>query len=263
MENHEKLNRMATVITITNHKGGVGKTTSAANIAAGMHAQGRRVLLIDLDPQANLTQTFGIFNPEADVYRMIRGQQELAATEIRDGLDILPATLELAGAEVELIGEPGREYILRDLLEPARGVYDVLIIDSPPSLGLLTVNALAAADYVYIPMQAEYLAMQGLTRLQDVLDKVRTRLNKGLRLGGIFITRHNPRKVLSREVVERIAELYGDKLLPGYISDSVTVAEAPAEGADLFKYAPTAKATQEYLALAARIMEDIGLPSRR
>jgi chromosome partitioning protein len=250
---------MAVVITITNHKGGVGKTTSAANIAAGMHAQGLRVLLIDLDPQANLSQSFGISDPEADVYRMIRGEQDLAATEIQDGLDILPATLELAGAEVELSAEPGREYILRELLEPAQKIYDVLIVDTPPSLGLLTINALAAADYVYIPMQAEYLAMQGLTRLQGVLDKVRARLNKGLQLGGIFITRHNPRKVLSREIVERIAQIYGDKLLPFHISDSVAVAEAPAKGMDLFRYAPAKKASQEYLDLSARIAKDIGV----
>jgi chromosome partitioning protein len=250
---------MAQVIAITNHKGGVGKTTSAANIAAGMHAQGLRVLMIDLDPQANLSQSFGISDPEADIYRIIRGEQGLAATEIYDGLDILPATLDLAGAEVDLAAETGREYILRELLEPARKLYDVLIVDTPPSLGLLTVNALTAADYVYIPMQAEYLALQGLTRLQVVLDKVRMRLNKGLKMGGVFITRHNPRKVLSREIVERIAQIYGDKLLPFHISDSVSVAEAPAKGLDLFRYAPAKKASQEYLELAARIAEDIGL----
>lgn len=249
---------MAHVLTITNHKGGVGKTTSTASIAAAMHAEGVKVLMIDMDPQANLSQSFGIADPESSIYHALKGDG-LSPYTIRPGLDIVPASLELAGAETELSGETGREYIFRDLIDPARGLYDVILIDTPPSLGLLTVNALTASDYVFIPMQAEFLAMQGLTKLHDILDKIRKRLNRELKLGGIFITRLNPRKVLSRDVMDAIGRHYGGHLLHTSIPDNVALAEAPAQGMDILQYAPETKGAQEYVNLAREIMQVIGI----
>jgi chromosome partitioning protein len=251
------------IITITNHKGGVGKTTSTASIAAAMHSEGLRVLMIDMDPQANLSQCFGVRAPEESIYRSLRGEQPLRSIVVREGLEIAPSDLELAGAELELAGEAGREYILRELLEPVRGSFDAVLIDTPPSLGLLTINALAASDYVFIPMQAEFLAMQGLTKLHDILDKVRKRLNRELKLGGIFLTRLNPRKVLSRDIIEGIGRHYGEHLLKTSIPDNVALAEAPARGMDVLQYAPGTKGAQEYVKLAREIMQVAGIQAKR
>ena len=151
---------MSRVIAISNHKGGVGKTTSALNIGAGLNSLGKKILLVDLDPQANLSQSLGITEPEINIYGALRGRYPLQPVEITEGLDLIPSTLDLSGAEVELTGEAGREYILKELIDPLRNSYDFILIDSPPSLGLLTINAFTASDEVYIPLQAQYLALQ-------------------------------------------------------------------------------------------------------
>jgi chromosome partitioning protein len=246
---------MATIITITNHKGGVGKTTSTASVAAAMRQRGLRVLMIDLDPQANLSQSFGISDPTHTLYKALRGDGPLETEEIDPDFYIVPSSLELAGAEVELSGEAGREYIVSELLEPVAESFDVILLDTPPSLGVLTINALTASDYVFIPMQAEFLAMQGLARLHDVLEKIRKRLNKKLKLGGIFITRINPRKILSRDVLDAITRHYPDLLMPAYIPDNVSLAEAPAKGIDIFRYGPNTKGAAEYMKLADIMIE--------
>ena len=174
---------MSRVIAISNHKGGVGKTTSALNIGAGLNSLGKKILLVDLDPQANLTEPGN--NRTRDQYlRSSQGRYPLQPVEITEGLDLIPSTLDLSGAEVELTGEAGREYILKELIDPLRNSYDFILIDSPPSLGLLTINAFTASDEVYIPLQAQYLALQGLTKLLEVVDKIQRRLNKDLTIGG-------------------------------------------------------------------------------
>lgn len=254
---------MATIITITNHKGGVGKTTSTASIAAALHTMGLRVLMIDMDPQANLTQSFGVADKEHTLYKALRGEGALSLGMIEKDLHIVPATLELAGADVELSGEAGREYIVRELVEPLKARYDAILIDTPPSLGVLTINALTASDYVFIPMQAEFLAMQGLARLYEVLEKIRKRLNKGLKIGGIFITRINPRKVLSRDVLDAITRHYGDALMDARIPDNVALAEAPAVGRHIFEYGPNTKGALEYMKLAEQIVERTGIETRK
>lgn len=149
---------MSKVISISNHKGGVGKTTSAINIGAGLNLLKKKVLLIDLDPQANLTQSLGLTNQERNIYGALKGEYKLEPITILKGLDIIPSTLDLSGAEIELSSEPGREYILKELIEPLRSSYDFIIIDSPPSLGLLTINSFTASDEILIPLQAQYLA---------------------------------------------------------------------------------------------------------
>ena len=153
---------MGIIISLLNHKGGVGKTTSTINIGAGLVELGKKVLLIDLDPQANLTLSLGIPRQRFTIYEAVRGESELVPYTVKEGLDVITSTLDLSGAEMELINEAGREFIMRELFEPVKEEYDYIIIDCPPSLGLLTLNALTSSDYVYIPLQTEFLALQGL-----------------------------------------------------------------------------------------------------
>ena len=246
---------MSKVIAVTNHKGGVGKTTSTINIGAGLAKLGKRVLLIDLDPQANLSQSLGIKDPTATIYGAIRGEHPLQPVNVLKRLDVVPSTLDLSGAEIELSSETGREYILRELLEPVKGSYDYVIIDSPPSLGLLTVNALTSADEILIPLQAQYLALQGLSKLLEIVDKIQKRLNKGLRIGGVFVTQYDSRKILNRNVVETIESHFKETVFKTRIRDNVALAEAPTQGQDIFRYNPTSYGALDYLALCKEIVK--------
>ena len=246
---------MSKVIAISNHKGGVGKTTSTINIGAGLNTLGKRILLLDLDPQANLSQSLGITSPERTIYGSLRGLHGLEPVSILPGLDVIPSTLDLSGAEIELSGEAGREFILKDLLEPVRGKYDYILIDSPPSLGLLTINAFTASDLVFIPLQAQYLALQGLAKLVEVIEKIKRRLNPGLGIGGVFITQYDSRKVLNRDVVEAIKSYFPKELFSTYIRDNIALAEAPAQGMDIFRYSPKSNGAEDYLSLSKEIAE--------
>jgi chromosome partitioning protein len=244
---------MGKIIAISNHKGGVGKTTSTLNIGAALQRMGKKVLLIDLDPQANLTQSLGLMDHTPTIYEALRGEAQLDPIEVLPGLDVVTSTLDLSGAEVELSSEPGKDYILKELLEPLRSRYNYILIDSPPSLGLLTMNALAAAQEVYIPLQAHYLALQGMSKLQEIVEKVRKRLNKGLRIGGVFVTQYDQRKVLNRNVAETIREHFPAETFRTAIRDNVALAEAPTQGVDVFRYAPKSTGAADYQALAKEI----------
>ena len=246
---------MSKVISISNHKGGVGKTTSAINIGAGLNKLGKNILLIDLDPQANLSQSLGLIEPERNIYGALRGQYKLQPIEILKGLDVIPSTLDLSGAEVELSGEPGREYILRELIEPIRASYDFIIIDSPPSLGLLTINSFTASDEILIPLQAQYLALQGLAKLIEVVDKIKGRLNKGLKIGGVFITQYDSRKVLNRDVVSTIEAHFKENVFKTKIRDNIALAEAPSQGLDIFRYNSKSYGAEDYLSLSKEILK--------
>lgn len=241
------------IIAFSNHKGGVGKTTSVVNIGAAM-AKRYKVLLVDLDPQANLTQSLGILEPRATIYEAMKGGK-LQALPILAGLDLIASTLDLSGAEVELSAQPGREFILRELLEPMRKQYDYILIDSPPSLGILTVNAFTAADQVYIPLQAHYLAMQGLTKLLEVIEMVKSRLNKNLTVGGVFMTQYDKRRVLNRNVEEVIQKHFKALLLKTEIRENIALAEAPAQGLDIFRYEPKSHGAGDYKALTNEIIK--------
>lgn len=246
---------MTKVLTFSNHKGGVGKTTSSVNVGAGLSYLEKKVLLIDMDPQANLSQSFGIEDAEISIYEALKGETELIPINIKPNLDLVPSSLDLSGAEIELSMEPGREYLLKELLDEIKGNYDYVIIDCPPSLGLLTINSLVASDEVYIPLQAQYLAMKGLTKINEVIQKIQKRLNKNLKLGGVFITQYDSRKVLNRDVATTITEFFGDKVFSTKIRDNVALAEAPTKGVDIFRYNPKCYGAQDYLGLCIEIIE--------
>lgn len=246
---------MSKVIAIANHKGGVGKTTSAINIGAGLARLKKQVLLVDLDPQANLTQSLNISDHGANIYGALRGKQPLQPIPVMEKLDAIPSTLDLSGAETELNSEIGREYLLRELLEPLRGSYDYIIIDSPPSLGLLTVNALTSADEILIPLQAQYLALQGLTKLLEIVGKIQKGLNKSLKVGGVFITQYDSRKILNRNVMETIQEHFKGTVFKTRIRDNVALAEAPTKGSDIYRYSPDSYGAVDYLELCKEIVK--------
>lgn len=246
---------MSKLIAISNHKGGVGKTTSAINIGAGLNKLGKKILLIDLDPQANLSQSLGLIDQERNIYGSLRGEYKLEPIQVLKGLDVIPSTLDLSGAEVELSGEAGREYILRELIEPLRASYDYILIDSPPSLGLLTINAFTASDEILIPLQAQFLALQGLAKLIEVIDKIKKRLNKELKIGGVIITQYDSRKVLNRDVVATIEAHLKKDVFKTKIRDNIALAEAPARGLDIFRYNSKSSGAEDYLALCKEILK--------
>ena len=239
-------------IALINQKGGVGKTTSTTNLGAGLSMLGKSVLLVDLDPQAHLTYGLGIQAHELDytVYEVLKGEVTAKETIVqRDRLEVLPSSLSLSAAEVELSGMAGREFLLKEALAdlPRR---DFVLLDCPPSLGLLTLNALTAAQEVYIPLQTEFLALQGMSKLIDTINVVRKRLNPGLAITGIIGTQFDARKNLNREVVEKIREHFTDKLFETLIHDNVALAEAPSYGQTIFEYRPDCRGAQDYLALS-------------
>ena len=246
---------MSITIAISNHKGGEGKTTSTVNIGAGLAMAGKKVLLIDMDPQANLTQSYGITKSDVSVYEVLTGEAKPMMVNIFENLDVLPSTLDLSGAEMELSNETGREYILREAIAEVSQNYDYILIDCPPSLGLLTINALTAADEVFIPLQAHYLAIKGLTKIVEVIGKVQKRLNKNVQITGVFVTQFDKRKVLHRDVVETIYTYFQEKLFNTRIRDNIALAEAPSQGLDIFRYDPECKGAEDYRSLCQEIIE--------
>ena len=246
---------MGQVISLLNHKGGVGKTTSAIGIGAGLVELGKRVLLIDLDPQANLTVSLGIGRQKNTIYEALRGESDLVPYQYKENMDVITSPLDLSGAEMELINEAGREYILRELFELVIEDYDYIIIDCPPSLGLLTLNALTSSNQVLIPLQTEFLALQGVAKIKQVVDKVKFRLNKKLVIGGVIATMYDHRKVLNRDVVDTIEKYFGDKVFKTKIRDNVALAEAPAQQKDIFEYSRSSAGAKDYLELCEEILE--------
>jgi len=247
--------KKAQIITIVNHKGGVGKTTTAINLGIGLAHSKKKVLIIDLDPQANLTQSMGILDEQTQtIYGALRGAYSLPTMTV-NGVDITPSELNLCGAEIELTGNLGREFILRDLLEEhGQGQteaivskYDFIIIDAPPSLGLLTTNALACSNYVVIPVQSEYLALQGLNKLHGVIELVRQKLNPGLKILGVLLTRYDSRKVLNKNIEEALRGTFEGRVFNTVIRENIAIAEAPAMGQDVITYAPKSNGAQDYL----------------
>ncbi len=249
---------MGKVLAITNQKGGVGKTTTSINLAASLVKTKRRVLLVDLDPQGNATMGSGISKEECAIttYEVLIGLEPVDAGRLttESGYDILPSNSRLSGAEVELIELDRRERRLRNALEGARNEYDFILMDCPPALNLLTVNALVAAQAVFIPMQCEYYALEGLTALLNTIRKVRETFNPGLQIEGLLRTMFDPRNKLDNEVSAQLKEHFGDKLYRTIIPRNIRLAEAPSYGKPVIAYDMQSKGAQAYLALAGEML---------
>lgn len=242
---------MAHVVSIVNQKGGVGKTTTSLSLAAYLAHLGKFVLLIDLDPQANATSGLGVDyrSVPAGIYEGMIGthrMRDLIMPTAHDGLKLIPATLALAGAAVELVTVEEREYCLRKGILEVRNDFDYVLIDNPPSLGLLTVNGLTAAESVLIPVQAEYYALEGLSQLLGTIDLVRERLNPDLKVMGAVITMYDSRTKLSREVLEELYRYFPNNIFRSVIPRSIRLAEAPSFGKTILHYDPTSKAARAY-----------------
>lgn len=245
---------MKKIFAVSNHKGGVGKTTSTVNIGAALALKNFKVLLIDLDSQANLTQSLGIKNPDYNIYDYLRGRTPILPIEAKNNLYVIPSTLDLAAAELELNSEPGREYILKEIIKQTDPSFDYVLIDCPPSLGLLTINALTAAHRVIIPLQAEFLPLKGLAKLNEVIEKIKVRLNPDLEIGGVLFTQYDQRKIMNKEISQNIKTVFGNKIFKTTISNNVALAEAPGEGKDIFHYNKTCKGAVDYKALCDEII---------
>ena len=249
---------MSRIISVANQKGGVGKTTTALNLASALHKEGRRVLLVDLDPQAALTTSLQppSIKTGKTVYELLLSQCSAKQTiiRLRSAPDLIPASIDLAAAELELAAEMGRERVLADALATLADDYDFIIIDCPPSLGLLTVNAFVAAGEVLVPLQCEYLAMRALNLLLRTIDRVRTRLNRKLELAGILVTMYNGRTIHSREVLEEVRKTFGEKVFPVVVGSSVRFKEAPASGLSILDYARTHDGARAYRELAKEVL---------
>jgi chromosome partitioning protein len=253
---------MARIFCVANQKGGVGKTTTAVNLAAGIAAHGRRVLLVDLDPQGNATMGSGIDKRalKNSVYQVLLGLSDVTAARQRSeqgGYDVLGANRELAGAEVELVDLDDREARMKQALARVDGEYDFILIDCPPSLSLLTLNGLCAAHGVIIPMQCEYFALEGLADLVNTIKRVAANLNPELRIIGLLRVMFDPRMTLQQQVSEQLVDKFGDKVFATIIPRNVRLAEAPSYGLPGVAYDRAAKGAQAYIAFGAEMIERI------
>jgi chromosome partitioning protein len=245
---------MATKITLSNHKGGVGKTTSTLNIGAGLHHLGKKILFIDFDPQANLTAGLGVKQVHNSIYENLKNQKPVKPIVLAEGMDLIGGTSDLSLAEVEFNAETGREYFLQDLIEPLEKSYDFIIIDTPPSLGLLTINALTASNQVLIPIDANYFAMLGVGKLVDLIKNLKKRINKKLELGGVFLTMYDGRKILHQDVLNNTKSFFGDTFFTTHIRENISLAEAQAVGQNIFHYAPESNGAKDYLLLCQEFL---------
>jgi chromosome partitioning protein len=249
---------MGTSIVFANQKGGVGKTTSTVNVGAYLAEAGKQVLLVDFDPQGNLSSAVGADRDKPDVYALLTGGSTLEKVTQSTGvknLFILPASINLTGATVELIDQKDREYFLKNILKPAKDKYDFILIDCPPSLGVLTVNGLTAADQVIIPLQTEYFALEGLTQLVQSIKLIQKTTNPTLDIGGIIFTMYDSRTKLAQDVVQEVIGYFGQRVFKTIIPRNVRLSEAPSHGIPINLYDPVCPGARSYKQLAAEVLE--------
>ena len=248
------------IIAVINQKGGVGKSTTAVNLSAALGEMGKQVLLVDLDPQGNTSSGLGIDKRQVRhcIYDALLNDvklEDIIIPDVCEGLDLVPATINLAGAEVELVSEMARENRLKDAVGTMRGRYDFIFIDCPPSLGLLTVNALVAADKLLIPIQCEFYALEGVTKLLDSMKRVKTRLNPTLDIYGVLMTMYDGRTTLSKQVVKEVRGFFGKTVFETLIPRTVKLSEAPSFGQPITQYDPTGKGALAYIELAKEVIK--------
>ncbi|MCI1209756.1 MAG: AAA family ATPase [Treponema sp.] len=248
---------MGKVFVFVNQKGGVGKTTSAINIGAYIALAGKKVLLVDFDSQGNMSSGVGVSREKPTVYELLAGsvkpQNCVKQTKV-EGLDAISASIDLSGAAIELVDQDKREYFLKEALAPFKDLYDYVLIDCPPSLGILTLNGLAAADEVLVPMQCEYFALEGITLLLQTVKKVQKTINPNLIIGGIFFTMYDSRTRLAQDVVLQVKSYFKDVVYNTIIPRNVRLSEAPSHGLPICKYDPSCTGAKSYEKLAAEVM---------
>ena len=250
---------MGRIIAVANQKGGVGKTTTAINLSSCLSALGKRVLAIDMDPQGTMTSGLGVDkdNVEKTVYDLIIGRatvEECLCKEVFENLDLLPTNIDLSAAEIELIGVENKEFIIRDEVAKIRGNYDFVIVDCPPSLSMLTINAMTTADTVLVPIQCEYYALEGLSQLMHTIDLVKERLNPDLEMEGVVFTMYNARTNLSLQVVENVKDNLDQTIYKTIIPRNIRLAEAPSHGLPINIYDPKSSGAESYMLLAEEVI---------
>lgn len=255
----ERSTKMGRIIAIANQKGGVGKTTTAINLSASLASLGKKVLAIDMDPQGNMSSGLGIDKNEVEktVYDLIIeniGIEECICEEVIENLDVLPSNIDLSAAEIELIGVDNKEYILRDEVNKVKEKYDFIIIDCPPALSMLTINAMTTSDSVLVPIQCEYYALEGLSQLIHTIELVQERLNPELEIEGVVFTMFDARTNLSLQVVENVKDNLNQNIYKTIIPRNVRLAEAPSYGMPINLYDPKSKGTESYLLLAEEVI---------
>lgn len=248
---------MAITISLLNQKGGVSKTTSSISVASAMALKGKKVLVCDLDAQCNATTSLGVLEPDTTVYSVLKGQTKLDLHPITENLFLLPASNDLAAFDLEMSTEPGKEYLLKELLEPLDKHLDYIFIDCSPTLGLLTLNALTVSDYFICPVLPHHLSIAGMSKLMEVTDKVQRRLNPKLTLGGIILSQFNSRKILHQDTANVIKTHFGDKLFKSVIRENISLAEAPSSGKSIYEYAPQSNGAVDYMKLTEEILKKL------